>query len=87
MVVTLRLDAEAERALARVARDSAQTRSAIIRQAIVQMASDLKNWQAQRPYALLADLIGSVRGGPQDLSSRTGESFRRMLIERARVKK
>jgi hypothetical protein len=30
------------------------------------------------------DLIGSVRGGPSDLSEQTGDRFRRMLQDRPR---
>jgi hypothetical protein len=37
---------------------------------------------AERPYDRMWDLIGSVRGGPADLSVRTGEAFRRPLAGR-----
>lgn len=35
------------------------------------------------PYEMVEDLIGCVSGGPEDLSSRTGEKFRALLLETA----
>ena len=35
--------------------------------------------EARRPYDALKHLIGCARGGPPDLSSRTGEAFRERL--------
>ncbi len=35
-----------------------------------------------RPYEAIADLIGCVKGGPPDLSERTGERFRELLTQK-----
>jgi hypothetical protein len=40
--------------------------------------------EAERPYETVRDLIGSVHGGPTDLSVRTGEQFRRMVHAKRR---
>jgi hypothetical protein len=37
---------------------------------------------APRPYEALRDVIGLVKGGPTDLSERTGEKFRALLLTR-----
>jgi hypothetical protein len=39
---------------------------------------------APRPYDALRDVIGMVEDGPTDLSVRTGEKFRAILVGRAR---
>lgn len=36
------------------------------------------------PYEMVEDLTGCVSGGPEDLSSRTGEKFREILLEKRR---
>lgn len=37
--------------------------------------------ESPRPYEAIADLIGCVKGGPPDLSKRTGERFRELLTQ------
>lgn len=46
---------------------------------IVELAPEQEH---PRPYEAIADLIGCVRGGPPDLSERTGENFRELLTQR-----
>jgi hypothetical protein len=36
------------------------------------------------PYEAMVHLIGCARGGPRDLSERTGEKLRKLLMARAR---
>jgi predicted DNA-binding protein len=84
MLASVRLDPETERLLARLARESGRTRSEVIRDAIVKLGSRTSSAVDEHPYAAAADLVGSVRGGPADLSARTGERFRDLLLRRRR---
>lgn len=36
------------------------------------------------PYAAIAHLLGCARGGPKDLSERTGEKLRKLVLARTR---
>ena len=66
----------------------AQTKSAVIRDAIGALAKQEEQGAGKkRPYDLVAHLIGCVKGGPRDLSVRTGEKFRQMLVERSRKRR
>lgn len=78
MPMSLRLDVETERALERIAHERGQTKSELVREAI----EDLIAREELSPYDLVADLIGSVSGGPEDLSEETGRKFRQMLEEK-----
>lgn len=81
--ISVRLDPEAERVLRRLARTTGRTRSEIVRQALVVLErSTSEAGRDATPYEVLADLIGSVHGGPTDLSARTGERFVRLLEQR-----
>jgi hypothetical protein len=74
--------------LGRLARKRRQTKSEVIRDAIGVLAKqEEKGTEKKRPYDLVAHLIGCVKGGPRDLSVRTGEKFRRMLVERGRKRR
>jgi hypothetical protein len=86
MILTVRLDPETERALRRLTRERGSTRSGIVRHAIARLVSEERVSEDQAPYRLIADLIGCARGGPPDLSSHTGQHFRRLLAQRATVK-
>ena len=85
--ITVRLDVEAERIVERVARSRKQSKSQVIREAITALAKQEAPPAGSRPYEAVAHLIGSVRGGPSDLSQRTGEGFKRLLLERVRRRK
>ncbi len=39
--------------------------------------------QSTGPHELVSDLIGCVSGGPEDLSTQTGERFRDLLASKA----
>ncbi|BFU96877.1 MAG: hypothetical protein NTNFB02_35990 [Nitrospira sp.] len=85
MPLTVRVDAKTERLLQRLARKRGRTKSEVIRDAIGVLAKQVETQEAtQRPYEKLRDLIGSVQGGPSDLSGRAGEAFRDMLSARRR---
>ncbi|MBI2458479.1 MAG: CopG family transcriptional regulator [candidate division NC10 bacterium] len=85
MPTTVRLDPETESLIRRLARKTGRTKSQVIRDAIRALAgSEAPTEAAGGPYEAVAHLIGCVSGGPKDLSERTGEKFRKLLLERAR---
>jgi hypothetical protein len=85
MPLSVRMDARTESLLGRLARKRRQTKSEVIRDAIGVLAKqEEKGTEKKRPYDLVAHLIGCVKGGRRDLSVRTGEKFRQMLVERRR---
>jgi hypothetical protein len=72
----------------RLARKRKQTKSEVIRDALGALAEQEKgSGEKKRPYDLVAHLIGCVRGGPRDLSVRTGEKFARLLAEKKRKRR
>ena len=85
MATSVRLDADTEMLLVRLAREAGSSKSDVIRLAVRLAARQprRKPWSKQ-PYDLLRGIVGSVRGGPLDLSERTGEGFRRVLVDRRR---
>jgi hypothetical protein len=88
MPLSVRMDARTEFLLGRLARKRRQTKSEVIRDAIGVLAKqEEKGTEKKRPYDLVAHLIGCVKGGPRDLSVRTGEKFRQMLVERGRKRR
>jgi hypothetical protein len=88
MPLSVRMDARTESLLGRLARKRRQTKSEVIRDAIGVLAKqEEKGTEKKRPYDLVAHLIGCVKGGPRDLSVRTGEKFRQMLVERRRKRR
>lgn len=83
MALSVRLDPGTERLVERLARQRGQTKSEVIRDALGMLAEQEKSADGKkRPYDLVAHLIGCVRGGPRDLSVRTGEKFARLLANR-----
>jgi hypothetical protein len=83
MLATVRLDPETARALERVARETGQTKSEVIREAITELAARRRAGpKPAGPYDIAMDLIGIARGGPPDLSLRTGDAFRRLLLRK-----
>jgi hypothetical protein len=88
MPLSVRMDSRTESLLGRLARKRRQTKSEVIRDAIGVLAKqEEKGTEKKRPYDLVAHLIGCVKGGPRELSVRTGEKFRRMLVERGRKRR
>lgn len=78
MSMSVRLDDPTERALERIARRQGQSKSEVARKAI----EDLIAREELTPYDLVSDLIGSVSGGPEDLSEQTGRKFQELLQRR-----
>ena len=78
MSTSVRLDAETERAVELLARRHSVSKSAIVRRAVQEMIER----DAVRPYERIADLVGSLAGGSDDLSERTGAKMRSLLAER-----
>ena len=88
MPLSVRLDARTESLIGRLARMRRQTKSEVIRDAIGALAKQEEQGAGKkRPYDLVAHLIGSVKGGPPDLSVNTGQKFRQMLVERSRKRR
>ena len=88
MPLSVRLDAKTESLVGRLARKRRQTKSEVIRDAIGALAEqEQKEGGKKRPYDLVAHVIGCAKGGPRDLSVRTGEKFRQMLLERSRKRR
>ena len=80
---SVRLDAKTERTLERLARKMDASKSAVLRKAVDALArQSLQVDRAGSLYERAQDLIGCVSGGTQDLSTRTGAGFRRMLAEK-----
>jgi len=85
MPTSVRLDRKTEVLVNRLARKRGQTKSELIREAILALARSEEDIRPQKTaYEALAHLIGRVKGGPKDLSERTGEKFRALLLARKR---
>lgn len=88
MPLSVRLDAKTEALIGRLARKRRQTKSEVIRDAIGILAKDETDANGKkRPYDLVAHLIGCVKGGPPDLSVRTGEKFYQILVDRKKKRR
>ena len=85
MAISVRLDPGTERLVERLARQRKQTKSEVIRDALGMLARQEEGADGKKsPYERVAHLIGCVRGGPADLSVRTGEKFAQLLRERTK---
>ncbi|HWF60576.1 MAG TPA: ribbon-helix-helix protein, CopG family [Nitrospira sp.] len=85
MPLTVRVDVKTERLIQRLTRKRGRSKSEVIRDAIDILAKRAQEQEkAERPYEAVRDLIGSVRGGPSNLSERTGDRFQKMLRDRLR---
>jgi hypothetical protein len=85
MPLTVRIDIKTERLIERLARKRGRSKSEVVRDAIDVLAREIQRQEKnERPYDAVRDLIGSIRGGPSDLSMRTGELFRQMLHAKRR---
>ncbi|MBI1864383.1 MAG: ribbon-helix-helix protein, CopG family [Nitrospirae bacterium] len=85
MPVSVRLDAKTERLIERIARKRGETKSSVIRRAVDDLAGrEEGSLRGKTPYETAADLVGCAHGGPPDLSRRTGEKFKKAILERRR---
>lgn len=83
MPISVRLDRDTERLVTRLARTKATTKSDVIREAIKKLAeADQVGKPGATPYEAIKHLIGIGKGGPPDLSVRTGEKVRELLWTR-----
>jgi len=88
MPLSVRLDANTESLIGRLARKRHQTKSEVIRDAIgVLSKQEEKGTGKKRPYDLIAHLIGCVDGGGANLSRNTGEKFAKLLREKAHARR
>lgn len=81
MTTSVRMDSETERLLNSLARERGSTKSEVVREAVRLVAQrERRRRRAPRPHDAFRGIVGSVRGGPPDLSERTGERFRQLLL-------
>ena len=81
MPLSVRLDSKTESVVNRLAKSRRQSKSDVIRDAIGVLAEREKGAATRkRPYDLVKHLIGCAKGGPRDLSTRTGDRFYEMLV-------
>jgi hypothetical protein len=78
-MISVRVSERTRREVGRLARASGRTESAVVREAIEEYVG---RTPAPGPYEALRDVIGMVEGGPTDLSEKTGEKFRALLLAR-----
>ncbi len=85
MSTSVRLDPETEALLKRLARRSGRTKADMLREALHRLAEEEKTGgDANRPYAIISDLIGVASGGPPDLARAHKRAFRERLSKRPR---
>jgi hypothetical protein len=82
--LTVILDPETEAILKRLARQSGNTKSEVVRKALLSLHKRQSRRTGQlRPFDLVEDVIGCWDSGGLGLSQRTGERFAKLLKERA----
>ena len=85
MPTSVRLDPKTESLVSRLARKRGQTKSEVIREALLALGrSEDRARRRETLYDSIAHVVGSVMGLPPDLSVRTGEKFRALLLARKR---
>jgi Arc/MetJ-type ribon-helix-helix transcriptional regulator len=83
MALSVRLPVQLERVVVRVAKRRGESRSEVIRSAIVALERDEQATQrVKTPYEAMKHLLGCASGGPSDLSEKPGEQFRALLQRR-----
>jgi Arc/MetJ-type ribon-helix-helix transcriptional regulator len=86
MPTSVRLDPKTERVVRSLARRTGRTRSQVIRDAIHRLAAvESEMRQGQMVFEMWQDAIGCAEGGPPDLSERTGDHFRSLLLAKRRA--
>ncbi|MEA2165202.1 MAG: hypothetical protein QOK37_3329 [Thermoanaerobaculia bacterium] len=80
--LSVRLSADEERSVRRLAKRKRQTVSDVIRDAVAGVVEDDRK-AIRRPYDDISDLIGSVTGLPFNLSEGSGDQFAAILREKA----
>lgn len=84
MPTSVRLDERTEQLLQRLANRGSCSKSEIIRIAIEALAREESSNGSEMDslFDLVSDLLGKVKDGPPDLSERTGQGFRELLVSR-----
>lgn len=77
VIMSLRVDVETRRTIERLARTRRRSQSEIVREAVATLIE--RAAETDRPFDAWASVIGIARGGPPDLSERTGARFRGLL--------
>ena len=78
--MSIRLSDKTRRSVARLAKARRSSESEVVREAIETFVE--KATAEVRPYEGSKHVIGILKGGPHDLSERTGERVAKMLRER-----
>lgn len=83
MGTSIRLPAQLERLVSRVAKERGETKSEVIRGVLTLLEQEGRMAHA-RPtsYEAMKHLIGCASGGSSDFSADTGKKFRERLIRR-----
>jgi Arc/MetJ-type ribon-helix-helix transcriptional regulator len=84
-MTTVRLDVKTETALRRLTSRRGQTKSEVIRDAIARLAGE--EGEQVTAAQKLQSFIGLVDSGGQQLSERTGQKLRALLVERQRARR
>jgi predicted DNA-binding protein len=82
MPLTVRIDPQLARRLDRAASLRGVTRSELVRNAVEKALAEAEGLRSLSFYDEVAEFVGCVDSGGQDLSQRTGERFRRLLESR-----
>jgi hypothetical protein len=81
-MMSVRVGTRARKAVYRLAKASGRTQSDVVREAIEEYVAKHAEARTRTAYDEWKDVIGVLKGGPRDLSERTGEKVRRLLEER-----
>lgn len=86
MATSIRLSPQLEQLVTRLARKRKQTKSEVIRQALMTLTEHDRNGVSPpTPYEAMQHLLGCATGGPPNLSTRSGEKFRSLLRRKRAV--
>lgn len=81
MSLSVHLDEETKKLLDGLARSEGLSRSEIVRRSIHLLAEQRMRGEAT-PFDTVKHLIGRARGGPRNLSERTGAQLRDLLVRK-----
>lgn len=85
MPLSVRLDPKTQSLVNRLAKRKGRTKSEVIREGLMVLArTEVEMEKRVSPYDAVAHLLGCARGGPKDLSERSGEKLRKLLRSRVR---
>lgn len=82
--MSVRLDPKTRKLIDRLARTEGVSRSEVVRRGIHLLAEQRTKRGETAPFEAIKHLVGRFRGGPRDLSERTGERFKELLQKKRR---